>query len=85
MIVICNYVFDSLPHDFVQFRGGTMLEGLVSVGSKVAADVRPDGGLTADIIQRMDNEWTYRVVPPGAALYPSPLKGQFHEECAQIG
>lgn len=59
MVVIANYVFDTLPHDAFAVLNGTLHEVLVSSGSR---DADEPSAFNADIIKRMANDWLHRPV-----------------------
>lgn len=62
MVVIANYLFDTLCHDIFQVEGGRLKEGLISVGSKQDEAQDP---LNPDIINRLDNLYEYKdIVDP---------------------
>ncbi|CAM9408782.1 unnamed protein product [Scytosiphon promiscuus] len=58
--IVANYLFDTLCHDIFQVDQGKAKEGLISVGSTQLDEPDP---LDPDIIQRLDNRFSYRDVP----------------------
>lgn len=61
LVIVANYLFDTLYHDIFQVDGGELKEGLVSTGSKLSEEKDP---LEPDIIQRLDNHYLYRKIDP---------------------
>lgn len=59
LVVVANYLFDTLYHDIFQVESGVLKEGLVSTGSKLSEEPDP---LHPDIIQRLQNEYRYDTV-----------------------
>lgn len=64
LVVVANYLFDTLYHDIFQVEGGELREGLVSTGSKMA-ETDP---LEPEIIQRLDNLYRYLPISPSYYL-----------------
>lgn len=56
IVIVANYLFDTLYHDIFQVHHGELKEGLVSTGSKFEHEPDP---LEPDIIQRLDNHYKY--------------------------
>lgn len=56
IVVVANYLFDTLYHDIFQVDQGLLKEGLVSVGSKHSEEADP---LDPEIIGRLDNCYKY--------------------------
>jgi tetratricopeptide (TPR) repeat protein len=56
LVVVANYLFDTLYHDIFQIDQGKLREGLISVGSKHSEEPDP---LEPEIIQRLDNHYRY--------------------------
>mmetsp|Transcript_21957 Transcript_21957/g.36774 ORF Transcript_21957/g.36774 Transcript_21957/m.36774 type:complete len:635 (-) Transcript_21957:213-2117(-) len=61
IIVVANYLFDTLYHDIFQISDGVLKEGLVSVGSKHGEEPDP---LDPEIIGRLENEYRYVDIDP---------------------
>jgi tetratricopeptide (TPR) repeat protein len=61
IVIVANYLFDTLYHDIFQVDKGELKEGLVSVGSKHAFEPDP---LHPDIINRLDNLYSYNTISP---------------------
>lgn len=61
VVIVANYLFDTLYHDIFQVSDGEIKEGLVSVGSKQNEVADP---LNPDIINRLDNLYQYRSIDP---------------------
>ncbi len=59
LCIVANYLFDTLYHDIFQVQGGTLMEGLISVGSKAESEPDP---LEPSIIQRLDNHYQYNPI-----------------------
>lgn len=59
LIIVANYLFDTLYHDIFQVDHGQLKEGLVSTGSKNSEETDP---LNPDIIQRLDNHYRYEPI-----------------------
>lgn len=64
IVIVANYLFDTLYHDIFQVDHGILKEGLVSTGSKHSEEPDP---LEPDIIQRLDNHYKY--VPVSSSYY----------------
>ena len=62
IVVVANYLFDTLYHDIFQIDGGVLKEGLISVGSKQSVEPDP---LDPEIIQRLENHYRYVDIDPG--------------------
>ncbi|CAM9170445.1 unnamed protein product [Ectocarpus fasciculatus] len=58
--VVANYLFDTLCHDIFQVDQGKAKEGLISVGSTQPDEPDP---LDPEIIQRLDNRFSYQDIP----------------------
>ncbi|CAN0112120.1 unnamed protein product [Ectocarpus sp. 6 AP-2014] len=58
--VVANYLFDTLCHDIFQVDQGKAKEGLISVGSTQKDEPDP---LDPEIIQRLDNRFSYQDIP----------------------
>ncbi|CAM9967119.1 unnamed protein product [Pylaiella littoralis] len=58
--IVANYLFDTLCHDIFQVDKGKAKEGLISVGSTQVDEPDP---LDPEIIQRLDNRFSYRDIP----------------------
>mmetsp|Transcript_33340 Transcript_33340/g.48306 ORF Transcript_33340/g.48306 Transcript_33340/m.48306 type:complete len:501 (+) Transcript_33340:378-1880(+) len=58
VVIIANYLFDSLCHDVFQIAGGVLYAGRVSAGSQINESANP---LNPDIISRMDNIFKFEV------------------------
>ena len=56
IIVIANYLFDTLCHDIFQVHSGQLHEGLISVGSKRGHE---ENLCDPEIINYLKNEFTY--------------------------
>jgi hypothetical protein len=56
IVVVANYLFDTLYHDIFQVDHGVLKEGLVSTGSRFSEEPDP---LHPDIIERLDNLYRY--------------------------
>lgn len=56
LVIVANYLFDTLYHDIFQVDHGVLKEGLVSTGSKQSEESDP---LNPEIIQRLDNAYRY--------------------------
>jgi tetratricopeptide (TPR) repeat protein len=56
VVIVANYLFDTLYHDIFQIDHGELREGLISVGSKHGEEPDP---LDPEIIQRLDNHYKY--------------------------
>lgn len=56
LVVVANYLFDTLYHDIFQVDHGVLKEGLVSTGSRLSEEPDP---LHPDIIQRLENLYQY--------------------------
>lgn len=61
IVIVANYLFDTLYHDIFQVDGGELKEGLVSVGSKNPEEPDP---LDPEIIQRLENHYRYEKISP---------------------
>mmetsp|Transcript_68258 Transcript_68258/g.134168 ORF Transcript_68258/g.134168 Transcript_68258/m.134168 type:complete len:630 (+) Transcript_68258:26-1915(+) len=61
IVVVANYLFDTLYHDIFQIDNGSLKEGLISVGSKHTEEPDP---LDPEIIQRLENEYRYVDIEP---------------------
>ena len=61
IIIVANYLFDTLYHDIFQVDGGKLKEGLISVGSKNSHEPDP---LHPDIIGRLENLYKYNAIEP---------------------
>lgn len=59
IVIVANYLFDTLYHDIFQIDHGDLREGLVSTGSKHAEEPDP---LDPEIIQRLDNHYKYQSI-----------------------
>lgn len=59
IVVMANYLFDTLYHDIFQIDSGALLEGLVSTGSKNSEEPDP---LEPDIIGRLANLYKYNPI-----------------------
>jgi hypothetical protein len=67
LILIANYVFDSLPTDAFRVLGNVLHEVTVSAGSRHAAG-EPDPG-DPGILSRLDNEWGAVPLPRAHGYY----------------
>jgi hypothetical protein len=61
IVVVANYLFDTLYHDIFQIDNGALKEGLISVGSKHSEEPDP---LDPEIIQRLENQYRYVEIDP---------------------
>lgn len=59
LVVVANYLFDTLYHDIFQVEANELKEGLISTGSKNAEEPDP---LEPDIIKRLDNRYQYNTI-----------------------
>lgn len=73
VVVVANYLFDTLYHDYFQVFRGSLLEGLVSAGSETNEEADP---LNPEIIGRMDNHFQY--VPTQLGHYKSEEGDETH-------
>jgi tetratricopeptide (TPR) repeat protein len=73
VIILANYLFDTLYHDIFQVDHGELKEGLVSTGSKYPEEPDP---LDPEIINRLDNHYSY--VPITSNYYPSEEGDEIH-------
>lgn len=73
VVIMANYLFDTLYHDIFQIENGVLKEGLVSTGSKHSAEPDP---LDPEIIQRLDNHYKY--VPCGTDYYNAEEGDEAH-------
>lgn len=56
IVIVANYLFDTLYHDLFQIKNGELYEGLISTGSKFSEEPDP---LDPEIIGRLDNVYKY--------------------------
>lgn len=56
IVVVANYLFDTLYHDIFQVDQGKLKEGLISTGSKHEEEIDP---LDPEIIGRLENQYKY--------------------------
>ena len=75
IIIVANYLFDTLYHDIFQVDGGVLKEGLISVGSKSSHEPDP---LHPDIIGRLENLYKYNPTEP--AYYSNEEGDEKHME-----
>lgn len=75
IIIVANYLFDTLYHDIFQVEAGELKEGLVSVGSKHSYEPDP---LHPDIIGRLEN--LYKYVPTTTNYYSDEEGDEKHLE-----
>jgi hypothetical protein len=61
VVIVANYLFDTLFHDFFHIENSVLQEGLVSTGS--TSDETSDP-LNPDIIGRLDNRYQYSDITP---------------------
>ena len=61
VVVIANYLFDTLYHDVFHIEDGELKEGLISTGSTADESADP---LNPDIIDRLDNRYKYVATSP---------------------
>lgn len=73
IVIVANYLFDTLYHDIFQVDHGQLLEGLVSVGSKHSEETDP---LEPEIIQRLDNHYKY--IPTTSSYYNEEEGDEVH-------
>jgi hypothetical protein len=74
VIILANYLFDTLYHDIFQVDHGQLKEGLVSTGSKHAEEPDP---LEPDIINRLDNHYNYLPIQADT-YYPAEEGDEVH-------
>jgi tetratricopeptide (TPR) repeat protein len=67
MIVVANYVFDSLAHDVFRVQRGQLEEGLATLRLAKAAAPAGSGG---ELLDRVDVTYDYKPVADAAAYYP---------------
>jgi len=65
VVIVANYLFDTLYHDIFQIDNGVLKEGLISVGSKHSEEPDP---LDPEIIQRLENQYRYVDIDPAYYL-----------------
>lgn len=75
IIIVANYLFDTLYHDIFQVDGGVLKEGLISVGSKNSHEPDP---LHPDIIGRLENHYKY--IPTEPTYYTDEEGDEKHLE-----
>lgn len=61
VVIVANYLFDTLFHDIFHIENSVLKEGLVSTGSTSDESSDP---LNPDIIGRLDNRYLYNDVTP---------------------
>ncbi|KAJ1440604.1 hypothetical protein B484DRAFT_391199 [Ochromonadaceae sp. CCMP2298] len=61
VVILANYLFDTLYHDIFQIEQGVLKEGLVSTGSKHSEEPDP---LDPEIIGRLENQYRYVETDP---------------------
>lgn len=59
LVVVANYLFDTLYHDLFQVNKGELYEGLISTGSKFSEEPDP---LDPEIIGRLENLYKYEKI-----------------------
>jgi tetratricopeptide (TPR) repeat protein len=59
IIVIANYLFDSIPHDLFKLEGGTLYEGLVTIAGMPSSS---NGQSPAEIIEKIELDYVYQPV-----------------------
>lgn len=64
IIVVANYVFDSLSHDVFRIVGGKLEEGLVTL--RIARPARPG---EKDVLEQVDVQYEYKPIADPAAYY----------------
>ena len=81
LIVVANYLFDTLCHDIFQIHQGVLKEGLISVGSKQNED---SDTLNPDIINRLDNLYEYKEIQEPMKYYKNVegFDGLYSSDCA---
>ncbi len=74
LIVLCNYFFDSIPHDAFRVRGGQLEECLVSLSGASADNTASTKEPVP--LSRLQLKLDYRPVAPDASYYSEPLWNQ---------
>lgn len=71
LIVLANYVFDTLPQDVYQFRGNTMFEGRITTGTNLTSTTALDEEERCKaLLSNMDNLWSYQPLDPEMPVFP---------------
>ncbi len=69
LVLVCNYVFDTLPTDVYQFRGCDAYEGWIATGSNMSHASADEASVDAVKPSMDDSQWSYKKIDRSTPVF----------------